>query len=272
MTCPSLPSTPLRVALIGLGAIGGVVARELQARSNEGVMLVGALCRSVPQDAAAGVRTVTSLAQLMALKPDLVVEAAGHAAVQAHGANCLRGGADLLLASVGALADAELFEQIDRAARESGHQVLLPSGALAGLDYLQAAQLAGLHSVRLRSTKPPLAWQGTPAEALFDLPAMTHATLIFSGTARQAAQTYPKNANVAATLALCTLGLDATRVELWADPAAPGNVHEIEAQGAAGELSLRVHNAANAENPKTSLVTPFSLLRSILARAAPISV
>lgn len=265
-------ATPLRVALIGLGAIGGVVARELLANHAAEVTVVGALCRRAGVGDDLGLRTVTSLPALLALRPDLVVEAAGHVAVQAHGAACLHAGADLLIASVGALADAALLAELEATARAARRQVLLPSGALAGLDYLQAAHLAGLETVCLRSRKPPLAWRGTPAESLLDLGALTSAETFFRGNAREAARAYPKNANVAATLALCTLGLDATQVELVADPTTPGNVHEIEARGAAGELFLRLSNSASPDNPRTSLVTPYSLLRSILGRRSVWSV
>ena len=259
---------PLRIGLIGLGAIGQVLARELQARRGEGLQLVGVLCRGSAACAPFGLAPVASVQALLELKPHLVVEAAGHAAVQSHGAACLRAGCDLLLASVGALADAALHTELEAAAAAGASQVLLPAGALGGLDWLQAAHLAGLHSVRLRSSKPPAAWRGTAAEQALDLAGLAVATTFFKGSAREAARLYPKNANVAATLALATLGFDATQVELVADPASPGNVHELHAQGVAGTLSLKLDNAASAENPKSSAITAYSLLRGILARRA----
>lgn len=262
---------PLRVALIGLGAIGRVIAQELS-RHFEGITLVGAMCQHLDEGAGLDLPVVTTLAALLALQPELIVEAAGHGAVKAHGAAVLRAGCDLLLVSVGVLADAALQAELEQAAAAAGKQLLLPSGALAGLDYLQAARMAGLSRVCLRSSKPPLAWRGTPAEALLDLAALTEATVFFRGTAREAASRYPKNANVAATLALCTLGMDATQVELVADPGLNGNVHEIEAEGAAGSIRLRLDNAASPDNPKTSLVTPYSVIRSIMSRRALVSV
>ncbi|MEJ6004002.1 aspartate dehydrogenase [Paucibacter sp. AS339] len=263
---------PVRVALIGLGAIGRVIALELLQRRGEGVQLVGAMCQHVEEGAGLDLPVVTSLPALLALEPELVVEAAGHGAVKAHGAAVLRAGCDLLLVSVGVLSDATLQAELEQAAAEAGRQLLLPSGALAGLDYLQAARMAGLSRVCLRSSKPPLAWRGTPAEALLDLGAITEPTVFFRGTAREAAAQYPKNANVAATLALCTLGMEGTFVELVADPGLAGNVHEIEAEGAAGAIKLRLDNAASPDNPKTSLVTPYSVIRSILSRRARLSV
>ncbi|WP_077037907.1 aspartate dehydrogenase [Pelomonas sp. KK5] len=262
---------PLRVALIGLGAIGRVIAEELR-RAGEGVQLVGAMCHHPDEGAGLELAVVTTLDELLDLRPELVVEAAGHGAVKAYGAAVLRAGRDLLLVSVGVLSDAALHAELAEAAQASGRQLMLPSGALAGLDYLQAARLAGLDRVCLRSSKPPLAWRGTPAEQLLDLAAIDSPTVFFRGSAREAARDYPKNANVAATLALCTLGMEATMVELVADPTLRGNVHQIEASGTAGEMRLSLNNTASPDNPKTSLITPYSVLRSILARRAALSV
>ena len=259
---------PLRVALIGLGAIGRALATALQ--TTPGVLLVGVLLRRVPPAGALppGVPWVATLPELLALQPHLVVEVAGQAALADHGEAVLAAGCDLLPASVGALADAALLQALDAAACAAGRQVLLPAGALAGLDWLGAAGLAGLDRVHYRSRKPPAAWAGTAAEQLLDLAALHQAQVFFRGSARAAAQQFPKNANVAATLALATLGLDAVTVELIADPQAAGNQHEIEADGAAGQLRLQVLNAPSPANPRTSLVTAYSLLRSIRARTA----
>ncbi|MFN0183204.1 MAG: aspartate dehydrogenase [Aquabacterium sp.] len=261
----------LRVAVIGAGAIGGVVVRELAAAGGRGVVLAGVLVRDPARASGLPGPQVRGLPALLALRPQLVVEAAGQAAVHQYGPTVLRAGCDLLVSSVGALADAALADALDAAARAAGRQVLLPAGALGGLDWLAAAQMAGLHRVHYRSRKPPAAWRGTPAESALDLDALHTATVFFEGSARDAAHLYPKNANVAAALALATLGLDAVQVELVADPAATGNRHEIEAEGVAGRLRLELDNAASADNPRTSLITPYSLLRRIHARWAPLA-
>ncbi|MEZ5729952.1 MAG: aspartate dehydrogenase domain-containing protein [Burkholderiaceae bacterium] len=95
---------------------------------------------------------------------------------------------------------------------------------------------------------------------------MNAATLFFEGSARDAARLYPRNANVAATVALASLGLDAVRVELVADPDAPGNVHEVVAEGAAGRLQLRTESKPSLENPRTSMITAYSVAHAILDR------
>src|SRR5205085_2233894 len=125
----------------------------------------------------------------------------GHGAVKAYAAKVLNDGFDLILVSTGSLADAALWDEVSAAAKRSTGQLKLPAGALPGVDALSAGKLAGLDKVTLKSSKPPHAWTGTPAEKSHDLAAITVPTVIFTGNAREAALAFPKNANVAATAA-----------------------------------------------------------------------
>lgn len=260
---------PLRIALIGLGAIGAELYRLLQLWKPE-IEVLGALVRastaaqSSARRTAAGPTLWTSLDQLLASAPDFVVECAGHQAVDAYGERVLRAGHDLLLVSVGSLADAGRYYRLFRAAWDSGRQLRLAAGAIGGLDILAAARCAGLHRVQYRSRKPPAAWRDTAAEAVIDLDALSEAAVFFSGSAREAALAYPKNANVAATIALATLGFENTRVELIADPGVSHNLHDIEAEGENGRISIRIDGLPSLTNPKTSMITAYSLLRQLL--------
>jgi aspartate dehydrogenase len=236
--------------------------------------LVGVLARPGRADAArarlGAVATVQSADALVALAPEIVVEAAGHDALASHGAEVLARGIDLVVASTGALADAELFEHLRSAAAKGHARMLLPAGAIGGIDAIAAMRLSGLAAVRYRSVKPPIAWRGTPAERLLDLDRLDSRTCFYTGRARAAALEYPQNANVAATIALAGLGFEATLVELVADPEAPGNLHEIEAEGASGRIAIRLQGKPSASNPKTSALTALSVARAVVNRAATI--
>ena len=180
----------------------------------------------------------------------------------------LAAGFDFMFVSSGALVDDTLRSKLIDTARRCGSRLLLPAGATAGLDGLSALRVGGLHSVRYTSTKPAGAWVGTPAERNFDLDRLTERTVIFAGSAREAARLYPKNANIAATIALAGLGLDDTEVRLVADPNASDNMGRLEAEGKFGTLRVEATGTPTPENPKTSANTAFSLLHAMRNRNA----
>ena len=199
-------------------------------------------------------------------KPNLVVECAGHDAVIEHVAQVLSAGFDTIVVSIGALADAALSDSLYDAARKGNARLIIPAGAIGGIDLLASLKKYGKLDVSYRGIKPPAAWSGTLASKLVDLDHLTKETVIFSGSAREAASAYPKNANVAATIALAGAGFDATKTELIADPKATGNIHEYSVDCPLAHYTLRVESQASPGNAKTSMTTAYSIMREITNR------
>ncbi len=275
------PATPIEVTLIGFGAIGKALVARLSA---------GTLVR-VTHVVVRASRLAETQAQLDAMqRPEnlsqpifavdqvpasatLVLECAGHAALGAHIIPALQRGCTCAVLSVGALAEPGLPEQLEAAARHGNTQVHVLSGAIGGIDALSAARLAGLAEVTYTGRKPPGAWalQGAPANPAARSANGTAEVVILESTAREAARLYPKNANVAATVALAGLGLDATQVRLIADARVTDNVHEIHARGAFGEMKLEMRGKPLVDNPRTSALTVMSALRFLHNRASALT-
>ncbi|QOL81328.1 aspartate dehydrogenase [Pseudooceanicola spongiae] len=267
----------MHLGLIGYGNIATLLPRIL---GQQGALpsRIDVLVRPGRADAARAAfgETVVTVhedtATFIASAPALVVEAATHMAVKTSVLECLRAGLPVLIVSVGALADATL-EAAVRDAAEAGHtQAHLSSGAVGGIDMLAAARLSGITSVAYTSRKPPMAWRGTPAEDLLDLASLTEATTFYQGTARAAATDYPKNANVAATIALAGAGFEATEVRMVADPAVSANIHEFTLRSGALDFTVTLEGKPSPENPKTSLSTVYALARTVLNQTALITV
>ncbi len=266
----------LQVCLIGYGAIGQAIVQRLadHPRLHQRIRISHVVVRrervrQVQAQLPQGIVATQSV-------PDdawLVLEAAGHSALMEHVMPSLKSGIDCAVLSVGALSALGLPEALADAAQGGSAQLHLLPGAIGGIDAIAAAKHAGLTMVRYTGRKPPLAWLGTPAEKQFDLQALANtaqSATIFEASARQAAAQYPKNANVAATVSLAGLGLDATQVRLIADGTQNENVHEIEIEGAFGSMKIEMRNQPLPDNPKTSMLTVLSALRFLDNRTADV--
>ena len=260
------------IAIIGCGAIGEAVAGYLA--DHDGVEIGAAIvtpgresrAREVFGENVAVAHDIADVSTHL----DLAVDCAGHPALRQHGEAVLSGGINLISVSSGALADADLYDRLAAAASSGGTQLRVVSGAIGALDALSAASVGTLVKVTYRGRKPPKGWRGSPAESKLDLDALSEATVHFSGSARNAALEYPKNANVAASVALAGIGFDDTVVELIADPGITRNVHEIVAEGDFGRYEFRIEGNSLPDNPRSSAITAMSVVREILNPASPI--
>ena len=263
----------LKIGLIGYGTIARAVIRNF-ADAGRADSLIGVLVRpgSAAGHADAPLPLFERLGDLLEKGPAIIAETAGQEAVIEHGGAVLEAGCDFLITSVGALADDDFLQRLRATAQQAGRRIFLPAGAMGGIDAIAAMGMAGLDRVTYRSRKPPRAWKGSEAEKRVDLAALSHPDTFFQGTAREAARKYPKNANVAATVALAGLGLDRTEVELVADPTVTDNIHEVEAEGVSGRVNFRLEGRAFPDNPRSSMLTAYSVARTLLNIDAPLPI
>ncbi len=260
----------LKIALIGYGAISQTLFDVFRDKKPPidivGVLVRPGRAREIQKKLGKKVAVVESLKALLKLKPDVVVEAASQQAVRDWGETILKKGFDLMVIATGAYGDPKLWKKHVKAAEKGGARLRLPSGAIAGLDGLLAMRLGTLSKVKYVSIKPPHAWTGTPAETEFDLPAIREPTVIFRGTPADAGRLYPKNANLAVTVALCGAGLDHTEIELVADPTLPPgtNASRLEVVGDSGEINLQRLGRAMPDNPKTGVLTALTMADDLM--------
>ena len=267
-------SRKLRVVFIGYGAINSRVGELLKER-NAPIEIAGIATKDDPAERARlpqGVAFLASPSELAALKPDLVVEAAGRAAIDAWAPAALAASPRMIIASTSAFTDDALLPRLLTIAEQHGSRILLPSGAIGGIDAIASAATLGLDRVVHRIVKPPVAWKGTEAEKLIDLAALKEAKVFFTGNAREAASRYPQNANATVVTSLAGIGLDRTQVELVADPGVTRNGHLITAEGAFGRISVHLENNPLATNPKSSELTALSLVRLIEQQSRPLTI
>lgn len=260
------------ILIIGCGAIAEAVVNYLA--SNEATK-VGAAIIEPGTDAHArevfgdGVAIGYGIDQIDAAI-DLAVDCAGHPALRQHGATILSRGTDLITVSSGALGDPAVYDELTAAAHQGESQLRVVSGAIGALDALAAAGVGELTAVTYRGRKPPKGWRGSPAEDKLDLDSLTEAAVHFTGSARDAALEYPKNVNVAASVALAGIGFDDTTVELIADPGVKRNIHEIVAEGNFGRFEFHIEGRPLPDNPRSSAIAAMSVVREIIRTTSPI--
>lgn len=258
----------MKFGLIGHGAIAQYVRGQFD---NDDLAYV--ISRPDRQDAAAAALAYEGAVGVdMGAAPDIdvVVDCAGHAGLRAHGTDALRAGIDVITVSIGALADPAFLDELASASASGGGRLYLATGAIGALDALRSAAEGDLASVRYIGRKPPSGWRGSRAEDLLDLDSLSDATIHFEGTARDAALHYPKNANVAAAVALAGVGFDQTSVRLIADPDVTENIHEIEAEGDFGCFKFEIAGRTLLGNPRTSALAAMSVVKALRDRSSAI--
>ena len=234
-----------RVGLIGCGAIGTVLAEAIERKiviCDELVVLDTDTAKALKlkEKLKFPVKIVSNVDQLLAAKLNVIVEAAGQQAVRDYYEKLVASDAQKIIMSTGAL----LLMNVSDA------KVNFPAGAIGGLDALESAANAGIDEVTLTSRKNPKALGKTNTEEL----------VIYEGTAKEATRQFPREMNVAATLAL-TIKPAQVKVKVVSDPKVTRNTHEIHAKWLLGEMSLQFANDPHPDNPHTSALAAWSAIK-----------
>ncbi len=266
---------PLRLAIAGLGAVGLKVASRIDAGDIPGMTLSAVAVRDAVKDAVklADFRTPPKLLPLEALADatDVVIECLPAKLFLAAAEPVIRRGLIFMPLSVGALLGH--MHLIDLA-RETGARILVPSGAILGLDAVRAAAEGRIDSVRLVSRKPPAGLAGAPylVENGISVENLTEPLRVFAGSAAEAAHAFPANLNVSVALSLAGIGPGKTHVEVWADPSISRNTHMVEVKSDSADLTMTIAGIPSPENPRTGLITALSVMATLRRLVSPMVV
>lgn len=260
------------IGILGCGAIGRGLATAIRDELSPGLRVVALfdqdsqraeeLARSLNMD----VKSTSSFETFIGIEGvDMVVEAASGDAVRSYAEFILNAGKDLMVMSTGGLLDSRLFANLDAICKRVGVKILIPSGAVGGIDAIRASR-GLLQEVILTTRKPPETLVDVESEAGRNLESIESPKIVFEGNALEAVKRFPFNINVAATLSLAGLGPEKTKVRIVADPQATGNIHEVYAKGQSGILRFTMENVPHPDNPKTShlaLLSAIEVLRNV---------
>ena len=234
-----------RVGIIGCGVIGTVIAKAV----DEGIVKCEGLiiydsnhekAENLRKSLSADVEVVRSLEEMLRAKPAVIVEAASQQAVKEYLPRILAKNVELIVMSVGALLDMDVRSR----------RIHVPSGAIGGLDAVSSAALAGIDEVTLTTRKNP---------QTLDLNDQRE-KVAYDGYAEEAVRLFPREMNVAATLALAVRPKK-VMVKVIADPKVNRNIHEVKVAWKHGDMLLRFENDPHPDNPKTSALAAWSAIK-----------
>ena len=266
---------PLKLAIAGLGAIGLPIARRVDAGDIPGLALVAVAVRdeAKARKSMAGFRSPRRWSRLAALADmaDVIVECLPSKHFLEVAEPAIARGRIFMPLSVGALLD---HMQLVDLARETGARIVVPTGALLGLDAVRATAEGKIASATIITRKPPAGLAGAPllVKQGVSVEGLTAPLKVFDGSAREAIAGFPANVNVAVALSLAGIGPDRTRIEIWADPGVTRNTHTVKVTSDSSDLTMTIENIPDPDNPRTGRITALSALAALRRLTSPLVV
>ena len=251
------------LGIVGCGNIGAALVRfakdELAGRISNVVVFDTDKSKI---DAIEKEITVAAGIEELVAASDLIVEAVSPAVAGTLLEEAVENAKDILIMSVGGVLGKE---DVLKKAETKGSQVIFPSGAIAGIDALKAAKIAGVEAVTITTRKPPLSLKGADylLENGIDVEVIKEETVIFEGNAASAIKAFPKNINVSVLLSLAGIGPENTKVRIVVSPEFTKNSHEVEIIGKAGTIVTKTSNVPSPLNPKTSYMAVLSAIATL---------
>lgn len=268
----------LNIGIVGCGTIGTELCKAISGGIIKDARLVAIFDKHIRQTEklASTLQCTPAIEEpsQMAQHVDIIIECASVKAVPEVARAALTHNCDLMLMSIGALADNTLKEELIALARAHNAKIYIPSGAIAGVDGIKGAGIAGIHRITLKTRKPPASLEGAPylEEHHINLDTITTTTLLFSGSVRDATAAFPANINVATTLSLASGNSDIVQVEIYADPHIDKNIHEITVEGGFGTFTATIENQPSPTNPKTSYLAVLSAIATLKQLTEPLHI
>ena len=261
-----------KLAVIGCGALGRIMCTNVKKLLGDHYEIVGLFDLNKEAGMALandiGSVFVDKIEDLYAKKPDIMVEIAGVPAAKAYGEYILRNVSDLIVVSVGSLADDDFKAKLYKAAEETGHRLYIPSGAVGGFDLMQIFALMGAKKVSIESTKAPRSLNGAPYLEGREL-SETEEELVFKGNVKDAIKGFPKNVNVAVATALAS-DFENTEVRIRSVPGKKENSHAITLEGENMKAEVVITSTPDPVNPKSSVSAAWSVVALLKNLASPV--
>ncbi len=252
-----------KIAVIGYGALGKTFVKAAKETLSHLYEIEGVYVRdkeAVKKEAEdMGVKLYDSLEELLAGDVEYVVEIASGQAACDYGVKVLKAGKNLIVTSVGALADETLKDELENAAKENGKKIFIASGAVGGFDLLRTFQLMGNNQAKIENFKAPASLKGAPYFETHPL-SETERQNVFSGNAKEAIAGFPQNVNVAVASAIASVGTEQMQVEITSCPGEKNNIHRITTENDLGKAVIEIMSRPDPENPRSSTMTAWSIV------------
>jgi aspartate dehydrogenase len=263
----------LKVGIVGLGAIGLQIAQTIDQGKLPNTILAAIASRDQvkAKENLASFFIIPDITNIrdVAEQSDVIIECAPSAIFDEIAEATITAGKIFIPASVGALLPRMHF--VDKA-EATGAKIIIPTGALLGLDAVRAAAEGNIESITLKTRKPPNGLAGAPhlIQNGISVENLKDPKLVFEGSARDGAIGFPANVNVAAALSLAGIGPDKTSVQIWADPSVDRNMHTITVESDSARFTMTIENIPTRENPKTGKITALSIIAALRRLKAPL--